>query len=190
VTADHDQDIMDLPHDTTDQQPERAPFLTRRLRNTVAAVLAALVVAALVLLLLELLVLRPRYEDAQSAKATRADVVRVAERFTAEVNNYKVSSIDQYQKSITPLLTTKFQGEFKQAMGDIVKSVKQARMSSEGNVLASAVASVDPDSAQVLVVSDADVKTIQGPRQRHFRWEVSLVKVDGKWLVDDFQPVA
>ena len=33
-------------------------------------------------------------------------------------------------------------------------------MTSKGEVLASAVASLDPDSAQVLVVSDANVKTV------------------------------
>jgi hypothetical protein len=57
-------------------------------------------------------------------------------------------------------------------------------------VLASGVASIDQDSAEVLVVADADVKTVFDTRQRHFRWEISLVKVDGTWLVDDFTPVA
>ena len=58
-------------------------------------------------------------------------------------------------------------------------------------MLASGVASVDRDSAQVLVVSDASVKTVFDPNvARHFRWEVSLVKINGKWLVDDFSPVS
>jgi hypothetical protein len=63
-------------------------------------------------------------------------------------------------------------------------------MDSQGKVLASGVATVDQDSARVLVAADADVKTVFDNRQRHFRWEVSLVKVDGRWLVDDFTPVA
>ena len=74
-------------------------------------------------------------------------------------------------------------------MQDVVASVKQAKMSSKGQVLTSAVASVDPDSAKVLVVADAQVKTVFDNLARHFRWEVSLVKLDGKWLVDDFSPV-
>ena len=61
---------------------------------------------------------------------------------------------------------------------------------SQGEVLASGVATLDDDSARVLVVADANVKTVFDERQRHFRWEVSLVKVDGEWLVDDFTPVA
>ncbi len=52
-------------------------------------------------------------------------------------------------------------------------------MTSKGEVITSAVASVDPDSAEVLVVADANVTTVFDARARHFRWEVSLVKVDG-----------
>ena len=117
-------------------------------------------------------------------------MVRVAERFAVQVNNYDVSSIDEYRSSITPMLSPKFTGEFDKAMADIVASVKQAKMTSKGQVLTSAVASLDPDSAQVLVVSDANVKTVFDTRARHFRWEVSLVKIDGRWLVDNFTPVA
>ena len=44
-------------------------------------------------------------------------------------------------------------------------------------MLASGVASVDSDSAPVLVVSDAERQDrLRPPRARHFRWEVSLVK--------------
>ena len=51
------------------------------------------------------------------------------------------------------------------------------------------VGSYDPDSATVLVVHDGSVKSKLGSQVRHQRWSVDLVKVDGKWLVDDFNPV-
>ena len=41
----------------------------------------------------------------------------------------------------------------------------------------------------MLVAHDASVTTTQGQIEHHYRWNVSLVKVDGKWLVDDFKPV-
>ena len=41
----------------------------------------------------------------------------------------------------------------------------------------------------MLVVHDAAVTTTQGNIEHHYRWTVDLVKVDGKWLVDDFNPV-
>jgi Mce-associated membrane protein len=169
--------------------PSGRARMSPRLSWGIAGFLALVAVIAVVVLVVELVSLRPRYHDVQSAQQARSDVVRVAEQFTTEVNNYDVGSVDRYRQHITPLLTPKFKDEFDKAMQDIVVSVKQAKMSSKGQVLASAVASLDPDSAQVLVVSDANVKTVFDRRARHFRWEVSLVKLDGSWLVDNFTPV-
>ncbi len=131
-----------------------------------------------------------RLRSAESELDARADVVMVAEQFTVAVNNYDSASVDNYKSTVGDLLSTKFRAEFEKAMEDIVAQVQQAKMDSEGKVLASGVATIDDDSARVLVVSDATVKTVFDQRERHFRWEISLVKVDGKWLVDDFTPVA
>ena len=46
----------------------------------------------------------------------------------------------------------------------------------------------DDDSATVLVVHDASVKTTQGNIEHHYRWSVDLVKVDGDWLRRRLQP--
>lgn len=131
-----------------------------------------------------------RLSSAEKEIDARADVVRVAEQFAVAVNNFDSNSVDDYRSTVSGLLSTKFRGEYDKAMEDIVTSVQEAEMESEGEVLASGVATIDDDSARVLVVSDATVKTVFDERQRHFRWEVSLVKVEGKWLVDDFTPVA
>lgn len=131
-----------------------------------------------------------RLSSAEKEIDARADVVRVAEQFTVAVNNYDSDSVDDYESTVSELLSTKFRGEFDKAMEDIVTSVQEAEMESQGEVLASGVATIDDDSARVLVVSDAAVKTVFDERERHFRWEISLVKVEGKWLVDDFTPVA
>jgi hypothetical protein len=160
------------------------------LRWGVAAFLSLVVVLALVALVVEVTSLKGRSDAVRADEAARSAVVRAAERFSVQVNNYDVRSVDDYQATVTPLLSPKFKGEFEKAMTDIVASVKQAKMSSKGEVLTSAVASLDPDSAKVLVVSDATVRTVFDDRARHFRWEVSLVKIDGSWLVDDFSPVA
>ena len=151
---------------------------------------AVLALAALVVVVVEVTTLRPRSQQVAADRADRSDVVRVAERFTVQVNNYDVGSVDHYQASITPMLSPKFKQDFDKAMTDIVASVKQAKMTSKGQVLTSAVASIDPDSAQVLVVSDASVKTVFDTRARHFRWEIALVKIHDRWLVDNFTPVA
>ena len=172
-------------HQHNDAAPSRDGAGPSRLRTGLAAALALVVVLSLV----AVVILLDRRGDVESDLDTRRDVVRAAERFTVQVNNYDAKSVDDYKASVGAMLTTKFGDEFDKAMEDIVAQVQEAEMDSEGKVLASGVASVDQDSASVLVVADADVKTVYDTRQRHFRWEIALVKVDGTWLVDDFTPV-
>lgn len=156
------------------------------MRTVVAAVLVLLLLASVVVIAVGL----NRLGDVEDDLDARADVVRVAEQFAVSVNNYDSESVDDYKSNVSGLLSTKFRTEFEKAMDDIVAQVEQAEMDSTGEVLASGVATIDQDSARVLVVADAAVKTVYDERQRHFRWEVALVKVDGTWLVDDFTPVA
>ena len=190
MTSDHDPAAPARPEERPAASDAATTGGTAGLRWGIAGFLALVAVLAAVILVLEVTSLRLRAEEAQADRAARSDVVRAAERFAVQVNNYDVSSVDRYQATITPLLSPKFKDEFEKAMTDIITSVKQAKMTSKGEVLSSAVASLDPDSAQVLVVSDANVKTVFDTRARHFRWEVSLVRIDGRWLVDNFTPVA
>ena len=183
-----DEHAHDHAHEHGPRETD-APRISPRLSRGIAVTLAVVAAVALVAIVVELVVLRPRYQEARADERARTEVAQVAEQFAVQVNNYDTGSIDDYQETVRSLLTTKFAGEFEKAMGDIVTSVNEAQMSSQGKVLTSAVASVDPDSAEVLVVADANVKTVFDTRARHFRWEVSLVKVDGAWLVDNFTPV-
>ncbi len=88
------------------------------------------------------------------------------------------------------MMSPKFRASFDKAIAQLAATIKQGKIRSKGEVLASAVASQDSDSAQVLVVSDASAHTIYDPNvARHFRWQISLVKINGRWLVDSYEPV-
>lgn len=169
-----------------DSDLQKSSVLSPTLRRVLLIVLSLLLVASVI----AGVVMLDKRREVESSLDVRRDVVRVAERFTVQVNNYDSKSVDDYQQSVSAMLSTKFRADFDKALEDIVDSVREAQMNSDGKVLASGVASLDPDSAKVLVVADAEVKTVFDTRQRHFRWEVSLVKVDGEWLVDNFTPVA
>ena len=155
-----------------------------------AATLVVVTVVALVALVVQLFTVRPDYLAAEDLDANRGEVVSAAEQFTVQVNTFEAKNVDQMKSSVMPLLTTKFQQSFEKTADDLHAQVGQLNLTSKGDVLQSAVASQDTDSAQVLVVADARAKSDLGTRMRHFRWQVDLVKVDGKWLVDNFSPVA
>jgi Mce-associated membrane protein len=120
--------------------------------------------------------------------ARRAEVQRVASAFAVNVNTYSSADIDSYAQRVRPLLTDQFAPSFDQAIRGIVAQVKATKLRSRGDVLVTGVSNIDQDSATVLVVSDADVTSSVGSRARHFRWQVDLVRQNGTWLVNGFQP--
>ena len=94
-----------------------------------------------------------------------------------------------YIKGINELLTTKAKTKNQKTFERIKQSYEAAKVKGTGKVLLTAVGDSDDDSATVLVVHDASVKTTQGNIDHHYRWSVDVVKVNGEWRVDDFNPV-
>lgn len=170
--------------------PRREGGLTPGFSRGAAATLVAVAVAALVALVVQLIVVRPDYLAAEDLDADRGEVVQAAEQFTVLANTFDAKNVDAMKSQIMPLLTTKFRGSFEKTVDELLTQVSSLNLTSKGQVLQSAVASLDTDSARVLVVADARAESDLGARARHFRWQVDLVKVDGTWLVDNFSPVA
>jgi len=140
--------------------------------------------------------LNNRSDEISESDQDRADVVAAAQRFTETWNTFKPNQVSQYVNEVSPLLTTKFRSQFNDASQDVIQGIQQQQLSSRGKVLTDGddiplvgIASIDPDSAEVLVVSDA--RRVAGGQAvlRHWRWQISFDKVDGKWLVDSFKEV-
>lgn len=166
----------------------RRPTLTRKTVHVAIGVLALLLVVGTALLVTGR---GSSAAEPASDPALRNEVKRVASSFTANVNTYSAGDIKSYRKNVEPLLTPTFKKSFSKSMDDIVKQMKSAKLKSKGEVKATGVSSLDKDSAVVLVVSDADVTSTHGDRERHFRWRIDLVREGAgePWLVDEFKPV-
>jgi hypothetical protein len=159
--------------------------------------------------------IRSLKDDAVPASAEvkdREEVLSVAREFATRFNTYDPSMLDDeghlpdYAK-ISDLLTPKFADIFKDFVKLPEQTVAQLHVTSVGTVYADGVASQDSDSAEVLVAgtiellypytgkgdkgstsgSGDDKQVSTGPQR--FRYTVDLVKIDGSWLVDDFDDV-
>jgi hypothetical protein len=119
----------------------------------------------------------------------RKQATAVAEQFALRMDNVDGTDFDGYIKGINELLTTKAKTENQKTFDAMKQSYSAAKVKGTGKVLVSGVSELDDDSATVLVAHDASVKTTQGNIEHHYRWTVNLVKVNGEWRVDDFNPV-
>jgi Mce-associated membrane protein len=119
----------------------------------------------------------------------RAQATATAEQFALRMDTISGSKYDAYVKGIEQLLTTKAKTKNKAVFATMSKTYAAAKIQGTGKVLISGITDLDSDSATVLVAHDSSVTSTQGSLVHHYRWTVDLVKVSGKWLVDDFSPV-
>jgi hypothetical protein len=167
------------------EEPARPSRFSARALNIIAVVCALILVAGTVLAVT--FALKVRDNDSQNRDRARAQAT--AEQFALRMDNFDGAKLDAYINGITALLTTKAKTDFSSQFDAFKKVYSQGHAVGTGKVLAVGIGDSDSDSATVLVVHDATVKSDYGSQQRHFRWTISMTKVDGKWLVDNFSPV-
>jgi hypothetical protein len=169
---------------------------SRRTRPRLATTLAVLCALALVAGVVAGVLMRRRSADIEAQETARAEVVQVAQRFTVTWNTIDPKDAEGYFESVVPLLSTKFRKEYTDTKEDVIGGIRQLGLSSKGKVLNDedaiplvGISDLDDDSAKVMVVSDSQRVSGGQPVVRHWRWELTIVKVDGQWRVDNLKAV-
>ena len=139
----------------------------------------------------------------ESERADRERVMAVASQFILRVNSYGPSDLDTdnemptYAAAVRAFITPKFQESFDSSVTLAEQAVSQSGVGRSSELFSSGVDTLDSDRATVLVAGSFinSYPNPQKPQQRvddaalPFRLSVSLVKIEGDWLVDDFAPV-
>ena len=172
--------------------PRSQPF-----RLVVAVVLLAVVLASAAT---AATLFATRGGEAGDTQAGREEVMAQTEQFMLRMGTYGPELLDEqgampdYRAGVKEVITPKFAASFEKEAGAAEQLVAQAGVSRVPDVFATGVSSLDTDSARTLVAgSFTDTYTLKDktvPQEPiPFRIEVSLVRIDGEWLVDDFGPV-
>jgi hypothetical protein len=194
-----------VTEETTATPSDERPT-SHNLRLTLLAVLAVLLLAS-VAAVAYLGATRPVPAlgiegDQDALQSQRETVMRQAEQFMRRINTYgpellEGDTMPKYRELVEEVITPKFAADFEKNAPLAEATVKQAGVGRTAQVFSTGVSAIDSDSATALVAgsitqtypskpgSDDRVQTDPAP----FRVQVSLVKVKGKWLVDDFSPL-
>jgi hypothetical protein len=140
--------------------------------------------------------------DQDAVQSERESVMAQAEQFMLRINTYSPDLLDgdtmpKYRDLVDDVITSKFAADFEKNAPLAEATVKQAGLARTAEVFSTGISTIDSDSATALVAgsitqsypkspgSDERVQTEPAP----FRVQVTLVKVKGTWLVDDFSPL-
>jgi len=146
----------------------------------------------------------------------REELLRLSREFATRFNTYDPSMLDDEghlpdYAAVEDLMTPKFGAVFTENVGYAEQTVSELGVASVGTVYAVGVASQDNDSAEVLVAGTIELsypypdETGEGGTEddettgddedrvstgaQRFRYQVSLAKIDGEWLVDDLDDI-
>jgi hypothetical protein len=199
--------VTSSAHDADDTAATR---FGRGPRVVIAAALVLLIVASAGMLAW---LISQRSGDAGELQAERDKVLSRSRQFVARVNTYGPDllaadgTMPDYRKTVEEVITSRYATEFEQSVPAAEATVQQAKVERTAKVFGAGVATLDGDSATVLLsgqISNSfpkemesqygDVCPLAGERlvcePQLLRVQVDLVKVDGKWLVDNFAPVS
>jgi Mce-associated membrane protein len=144
-------------------------------------------------------------DGALSLPEEREQVMGLTSQFVKRLGTYSPDMLDDsgqmpaYREQVREVITPKFAADFDQEVATAEQLVAQGGITRSADVFATAVSSIDDDSARVLVAGAFTDSFRQGEGDRArvvdqeplpFRFTVDLVVIEGEWLVDDFSPVS
>jgi Mce-associated membrane protein len=128
---------------------------------------------------------------ARESRAAAEASVRAASESTIAILSYKPETVDQQLKAAADRLAEPFRQQYTQLVNDVVApGAKQQHITAVATVPAAASVSATGKHAVVLVFVD-QTTTIgdDAPTQSTSSVRVNLEKVDGRWLISQFDPV-
>lgn len=119
------------------------------------------------------------------------DSVNAAKDSTIKMLSYKPDTVEQQLNAARDLLTGEFKDSYTSLINDVViPGATQKQISAVASVPAAASVSADPTHAVVLVFVNQTVVVGQElPTDTASSVRVTLDKVDGRWLISEFEPV-
>jgi Mce-associated membrane protein len=127
----------------------------------------------------------------RESRAAAEQSIRAASDSTIAILSYKPETVDQELKAAADRLAEPFRQQYTQLVNDVVApGAKQQHISAVATV--PAAASVWATGKQAVVLVFVDQTTTIGadaPTQSTSSVRVSLDKVDGRWLISQFDPV-
>jgi Mce-associated membrane protein len=183
-SADHagvtepDEDISSKPDAGTTKQKSRRPILTK----TAAAVIAVTIMASAA-------VLGWLWKDQHDKDNAERQALGAAVRFVGMLTNVDGAKIDENFDHTIEGSTGEFKDMYVKSSAQLRRALVENKASAHGAVVESAVRSATENTVEVLLFVDQSVSNASAPEPRldRSRVEITMQKVDGRWLASKVQ---
>jgi len=142
------------------------------------------------------------FDPPEDPTRDREEVLAAARTFVQRFNTYGPDQLEDSgqmpeYRAVGELMTAKFRAAFEENLAIAEKAVAETGIDRAATVYGIGISAIDSDSATVLVGAEVrssypsgedDEERVDFEPQR-FRYEVTLVKISGSWVVDDLDDV-
>jgi Mce-associated membrane protein len=183
-------DLLDLEEEEDKDDVAEAP-VERSSRFSWTRLLVAVLPILALILALGVGYLKWLDGTARESRSAAEQSIRAASDSTIAILSYKPETVDRDLKAAADRLAEPFRQQYTQLVNDVVApGAKQQHITAVATVPAAASVSATGKHAVVLVFVD-QTTTIgnDAPTQSTSSVRVSLDKVDGRWLISQFDPV-
>ena len=138
--------------------------------------------------------------EAAEVQQQRDEAMSQSRQFMLRMGTYGPDQLEDgqltdYRELVSEVITPKLEASFERQVSTAEQLVTQAGVGRTAEVFATGVATLDDDTATTLVAgtfTDAYPgrgEELQEQEPVPFRFQLTLVRSGGEWLVDDFTPV-
>lgn len=130
-----------------------------------------------------------RVRDQSALETARADALHAARDYATDLSTYDHGDLDGNFAAVTANSTGPFAAQYRQVSANLTELIKQNKAVSRGTVQTAGVAQASPDRAVVTLFVDQEITNTNNPQPRidRNRMQMSLVRQDARWLVDDIK---
>lgn len=168
-------------------ESERAPA-RRRWARALVVVLALVALGAIV----AAVSLWTSRADLQDDVDRRDEIASVAGRFAEALLSYDHEDLDASRREVRDLATSEFADEYVDAFdAGLGGQIESLEATSSATIREVFVSSSTGDTARAVVIADTEIESDAGSRATVGTYlDISLVRLDGRWQVDDVSSVA
>lgn len=129
--------------------------------------------------------------DLRVSDAAARQAIAVASDGAVALLSYSYDTLDRDFANARPRLTGNFLAYYSKFSEQIAAGALQGQLISSAKVIRAAISALHPDSAAVLVFVNQTTRSKLKPEpiEAHSGIMVTLTKVDGSWLITNFDPV-
>ena len=189
----------DTPGDTPGLEPARRRPVFRTVAVALLGVLAALLAVACVVVLVWPTAV-PGKSRAEQADDRAVAVQSAATSVMKAFLDVDYRDMDPRVKKVLGLSTGTFRNQYQTASNDLKTQVQAARTVASSGILRVGIGDIDADTAVVYVAADTEVSNTAIEKEkaagqkvdgrRYYRFQLTMSKVGGRWLLSDLQGIS